>query len=783
MRIIKKIPKDKIFIRFLISYISVLFIPLFIGIFAYKESITVVEQDAREATLASLKRCMIALDGRLAEVENIANQLTMDPNLLSFAREWNPSIDPTVPCKINDLKEKILPFTKNNNFISMMYVYFKKSDVAFLNSKSYLFEEDLYGDFFQYNNMNNIEWHEKIINRKQYRSYFPEAPVRWISNYDAGIWKEQSMIMYMQSFPLGSFDKGQVMFLIPTSKIQELLSDIISSQQGYVYITDSKNNVLASFSAPEKSIDLKNLELQSDSGLIRQKISSQDMIVVHSTSKFNGWRYISVIPYKVVTQRVEHLRKLIYFMLSISLIVGILGAFIMAHSNSKPIKSIIDIFKDMFNESDLSNYQQDYSYLRKSILNLVSNNKSMETSLNTQIQMLKTVFVEKLISGRFSSLEEVRFYLEQIEMKVFHGKIAVVIAHVKPINGEQNNYILQEFSAIKIVVKNLIEKYIGNEVYYHELDFDKGVIIFNVSEDCCQKPKDYVEEILNHISMKLYESQNIHVSFASGSFAENYLGVSQSLEEAKDAMEYNNINAEKHVLWHCDVPKRNECYYYPVDTEMLLINYTKFGNVKEVRRILKRIYKENFEKDTKSAAVLIYLINEIQGTILKTINMLLAKHKESFESINSKLSMFEECQSPEKAFTFAIGIFEEICCLASEEKNNKTDTMSNILNYLSTNYMDPQLSLTSLADRYNFAPAYLSQLFKEESGVNFSIYLEKIRIKKACELLQTGGAVNKIASSVGYNDVHSFRNAFKRTIGVTPRDYKERAEGKESLEL
>jgi Response regulator containing CheY-like receiver domain and AraC-type DNA-binding domain len=243
------------------------------------------------------------------------------------------------------------------------------------------------------------------------------------------------------------------------------------------------------------------------------------------------------------------------------------------------------------------------------------------------------------------------------------------------------------------------------------------------------------------------------------------------------------MNIDARVLWYYDIPKKKDNYFYPLDIEKLLINYTKLGNEKEVNRIIKRIFKENFEKGSISATATVHLFNEIQGTTLKITDMLEVKHKEEVQIIRLKLNLIDKYKNSEEIFDFIIRVFQELCDISDEGKHNRTEIILRITDYLNTNYMDSQLSLTSLADRFNFAPAYLSQLFKEEVGDNFSTYLEKIRIKKACEMLHNGETVNKIADCVGYNDVHVFRNAFKRITGQTPRDYKVKTEPRELFDI
>jgi YesN/AraC family two-component response regulator len=76
-----------------------------------------------------------------------------------------------------------------------------------------------------------------------------------------------------------------------------------------------------------------------------------------------------------------------------------------------------------------------------------------------------------------------------------------------------------------------------------------------------------------------------------------------------------------------------------------------------------------------------------------------------------------------------------------------------------------------IATTFNISEGYVSSLFKEQAGINFTDYVEKQRIRKACELLKTTEMnINEISEKVGYNSVQSFRRAFKRLHGFKPSE-------------
>ncbi len=100
--------------------------------------------------------------------------------------------------------------------------------------------------------------------------------------------------------------------------------------------------------------------------------------------------------------------------------------------------------------------------------------------------------------------------------------------------------------------------------------------------------------------------------------------------------------------------------------------------------------------------------------------------------------------------------------------------MSNqIQDFILKNYNNPQLSLGSIASKFNISEVYASQFFKEQTGKNFSNYLEDIRIQAACNNLDNPNlSIQKIAELSGYTTAHTFRQAFKRVMGVSPTGYR-----------
>jgi two-component system response regulator YesN len=96
------------------------------------------------------------------------------------------------------------------------------------------------------------------------------------------------------------------------------------------------------------------------------------------------------------------------------------------------------------------------------------------------------------------------------------------------------------------------------------------------------------------------------------------------------------------------------------------------------------------------------------------------------------------------------------------------------LKYVDEHYQE-ELSLKTLSHTLNMNSIYLGQLFLQEMKVTFSDYVNKYRIEKAKQLLlKTVLKVNDIANKVGYIDPTYFFRKFRKVVGVTPLEFRQR---------
>lgn len=113
--------------------------------------------------------------------------------------------------------------------------------------------------------------------------------------------------------------------------------------------------------------------------------------------------------------------------------------------------------------------------------------------------------------------------------------------------------------------------------------------------------------------------------------------------------------------------------------------------------------------------------------------------------------------------------FGEIVPMNISEENV---LISKVIKYIENNFTDSELNLNILSQKLGYNSKYISRIFKNKTGINFSTYITNVRIQNAVFLIEQGvTAIKNIAILSGYKEPLYFSNVFKTVMGVSPREY------------
>ena len=161
--------------------------------------------------------------------------------------------------------------------------------------------------------------------------------------------------------------------------------------------------------------------------------------------------------------------------------------------------------------------------------------------------------------------------------------------------------------------------------------------------------------------------------------------------------------------------------------------------------------------------------NPIFATLIRAI----------FEEMQNKNAYYRECVGG-LAYTllYEIARFNGRGNVQSCGKNNSLQ-LENAIEYVERNYPN-NFKIADLANECHMSETHFRRVFQEKMNMTPVEYVNFVRIKKACELIdKTDISMEDVAEKVGFITPSTFNRNFRRIIGTSPYQWKKRPDNHE----
>ncbi len=297
----KRLVKNSVLLSWLMSYFSVLIIPILISGFLFVESTRIVENEINRANANLLKQVQQTIDNQLMDIEKLSIQIAWNDRLQGLMNVREP-LKSHHRYAITQIIKDFKVYSVALGFINNFYVYLGNTDIV-LSPNSMYDAQLAYTVFHKQNDMTFEQWVE-LVHGKYNKVYMP-------LNKKGEKDKTSNTIAYIQSLPLEDINRttATVVILLNESRFKEAVMNIRWLNQGVALIIDDSDNILA---ATKPIISLPILDYdgfkQSD-GLVYDVLDGQDVVISHISSQVTGWKYVSIIPRDIVMDKVGYIPK------------------------------------------------------------------------------------------------------------------------------------------------------------------------------------------------------------------------------------------------------------------------------------------------------------------------------------------------------------------------------------------------------------------------------------------------------------------------------------------
>lgn len=112
--------------------------------------------------------------------------------------------------------------------------------------------------------------------------------------------------------------------------------------------------------------------------------------------------------------------------------------------------------------------------------------------------------------------------------------------------------------------------------------------------------------------------------------------------------------------------------------------------------------------------------------------------------------------------------------LPKSAKQNKKYSIEESVSYIKKHYRE-NITLSDLLNSTNYSRTHFIRLFKLNTGMNYTDYLNRYRIEHACrDLIFSDKNITEIATENGFNNIQYFSRIFKRYMNCSPKQYQKK---------
>ncbi len=768
--------------QYFFTYFIVLFIPLLLCCNYYVRILSVISEDDIRARKTELLHSAELVDDFIEELTYLADMLVGLPDVNIFRFKENVLEYPNTH-EVISLRDKLFNPTQINQSVFAFFLFFDRSQVVINDQIAYDYEDfyDLYlrrdadGSYGAWETYLSDEM-EKGVNAMEPYWYKGEGGLE--------------LLAYSRPLPNNGYSasSGVVRIFFKRSVLEDFMSAAGGAK--LQYILDGFGNVIYYTHADifeeekltiedfiQKVENTRQKELEEDKGQKHEviagmwegpvKLAGRNYVALRYSAP-SGYSYCTLLPETQLNARkMANMLTVTIFIL----LAAAVGLFLCWHMSVRSATPLNQLLKQA---SRLTERDQEHNSVFVKLSDifqyLAGVNSDLVEMMEEQKPYIRNAFVNRLLFGNPLSHKEEDLLANRMDFDRKGMVFCVLIFRIITLDSVEEKSV-DLLSTCLLSLMEMIKKEFPGSLYAATGE-DQVSLIMRVPHKNRDSIESLVEEKLLRIREELPANIAERIFVYGGNVVEEMEDVYESYHNAAFAFMNEKERTESQVIWFRKNNKKMVAVFPYFELSVKLTRLVTSGDEQGLHDALKEIMTEYILESNLPAWLQQILLNELQA-ILFHILVRLELEEQEYQKYFSELEKEHRIPLIEQ-ITSTLGLYRSLCALVNEKKTKEAGKMMPaILAFLDANYGDPDLSLTMVADTFQISVPYLSSLFKASAGVNFSNYVEDVRIEKAKGLLKnTSLSVGEIAVATGYSSTNSFSRAFRRVTGDSASEYR-----------
>ncbi|MCX4297576.1 MAG: response regulator [Lachnospiraceae bacterium] len=386
-------------------------------------------------------------------------------------------------------------------------------------------------------------------------------------------------------------------------------------------------------------------------------------------------------------------------------------------------------------------------------------------------------FLEKVFSGVFS-VQQIYEEAAKISLNLDGPCYNLILLNLQ-VKRQNPEYIMQEPEGMSEVREALFRFFLRFPQY---LIFQWNVSLYGVLIKGETEQMEALKEQCIHNIEKICSQQEISLEWcvAVGNPVERLSLLPECYAKVNHILAHRFFNSQRHILTEKDVeellPGKDLKSFASVDSAKvnpdIIQGFLREGKQAEIKDFVDG-YLAGVKEALESRLFRDYLLLNIRFTTINYMQIF-GVCQQDFLPEDDDRKVHDASASGGNIDVYMLELLERALTLRDRESENQGKrALKKGLKYIEENFSDESLSLNSVAGAIGVSGNYFSSIFSQEMQMTFIEFVTKKRMEKAKKLLiQTQLHSNEIAGKVGYKDPHYFSFVFKKTVGCTPREYR-----------
>lgn len=397
------------------------------------------------------------------------------------------------------------------------------------------------------------------------------------------------------------------------------------------------------------------------------------------------------------------------------------------------------------------------------------------------LDMLKNQFLNALLEGTKFSDAALAAKLKQFGISLPFGGFVVLRIVIDNYRSMKQHMQYNDIELLSFALQNIAAEIIakfGLTGAMTGMSHGEHAILINVEPVAWQETEAYLLSAAKAIADAVKKYQYFTVTIGVGSLVHDLGRISESDAEARKCLDYRMELGNDRVISSADRTDRAEQFdLLPVEEETELLRLLDGMNKAAFHERIDKLFGALKQRQMMHSHKLKFLFRHICGLVF----MMAARKGHSTTHLQEEQKViYERLEGAEGADELRELLKETADrYLLTEEVTDYGEKMTvvrKMKEYVYAHYGE-KVDLQVLAKHLYMHPVYLSKIFKQETGENFTDFLLSCRMNMAKELMRHKTyELSDIARMVGFEDYSYFNKQFRKVTRLSPQEYRKNVE-------